>query len=363
MIDEINSLYSTAVKNQQLQQCLHIEQDAEPQSTTIATKSFRVQPNHTPMPQTAATTVTKTKKIHSFSSNRFYEDQASNESYDDKMKCDENVYSMRVPASIESNYACFGSSGSGGNNRKSRSGTTAFEVISHADIRPTTPIRYEQVDEMFTACKAAQPQQNVHSYAPQLDMSHNHVCNNLETSFVTTTMSPRYDQQQTKAQQSSQHRSVHVRTPRSHTQPIKCTTHLNYVNSGPEVRSDEVKWEVARELKTVNWDRLKEMVRDQETTTAHMCTHEDDNSCFVGLNGPGAAHSHGYPGYVVRTPSGRSKSSPVCYFENRISDYHHVNFEDGIGCDRGLALPPMRQVSCMRNRDDQSKRPKKILHF
>jgi hypothetical protein len=144
--------------------------------------------------------------------------------------------------------------------------------------------------------------------------------------------------------------------------------------------NDEVEWEVARELKTVNWDRLKEIMRE-ETVSPGSSTRENSYNAMNNTGGAfitnGVEYSGGYT--ASRSPTGRSKSSPVCYFENRINDYHHVNFEDGISCDRGITNVAGRSGGSMvessavvrdvkgalqqqNPRHDESIK-KKILHF
>lgn len=105
----------------------------------------------------------------------------------------------------------------------------AFEIISHADIRPTTPVRFEQTRDLSIKVP------KVKKYSNEFELIDRNPESTSWYSNRNNSKSP-------------------TRRGRSFTQPIK----LNYGNQESiYTKGKPVEWQVARELRTTDWDRIK----------------------------------------------------------------------------------------------------------
>ena len=139
--------------------------------------------------------------------------------------------------------------------------------------------------------------------------------------------------------------------PRSRTQPVSaqyCAVPLNYGNEKNfKNTGQEVEWEVARELRTVNWDKLKEIARTELGAGGGSGGVEPERTCATNND------VNDYNGFMVRSQSSRSKSSPISYYSNRLDDYH-VAYEErtlrnAVVCDKESR--PQYQPQRRRSRD------------
>ena len=164
MVDDITSLYSKRMNKQQQQQ-----------PKVIATKSFRIH-NQTSAEAPAPYQYMDQSHRATKPASRYHWHQACKISStcepsatellvdrDENMRqemCNEDVYTLRLTQPV---FADGGHINQG------------FEMISHADIRPTTPVCYEQVEEIATSLNKnnynnkPQPPPPCHNFPQEID--------------------------------------------------------------------------------------------------------------------------------------------------------------------------------------------------
>lgn len=110
-----------------------------------------------------------------------------------------------------------------------------FEIISHADVRPATPIKFEQVKEL----------------------------NGFEQTTTTTTTTSRF-------KMAPPPPPPPAPPPPPPVPPIKWANEQSFIDSG-----ERVEWQMAHELRTTDWDRLKQITADAKCKPTAMDNDDD----------------------------------------------------------------------------------------
>ena len=229
MIDDFTSIYSTNNQNQQYYQKVH-----KTKKTKQPYGSVELLINPEPC---CANSTSRLDKM---------------DEYADKMRQEltsEDVYTLRFSTSLPVEPAydpCMPK------NQKSylydgSLNRPAFEIVSHADVRPATPIKFEEVKELETKpCRKSTKKKCYDDYYGCLadrgeqQQEHDFHCTGFESQSW-------FENKKSSSNKYS----------RSHTSPIR-PLKLHY-GSEQSVRNtgEPVEWQVAGELRTTDWDKLK----------------------------------------------------------------------------------------------------------
>jgi hypothetical protein len=148
----------------------------------------------------------------------------------------------------------------------------AFEIISHADVRPTTPVRYEQVKELNVSNGTLDSNLNNSSNAiiyrnkkqpDKFESNGSYINNQVSNLENSTKMTFALDRRVKSSATVESNRSQSENRLSTRISPIN----LKY-GSVESVKNTgkPVEWEIAREIRTTDWEKLR---RDYECETKH----------------------------------------------------------------------------------------------
>lgn len=295
-----------------------------------------------------------------------------------------------------------------------------FEIVSHADVRPATPIRYEQAEEMTTSAMPAKNVTSVSSHYSPVTTSC--ICTSVPVDVkkppefkyhLSAREEPRLTSE-TATQHPASSRLVHQHhfhqeTPeyrivddysakletagrrcrrqeshkqrRSRTQPVvnlqfgdeKAFRVASTTPSTDDVQ--DVEWEMARELRTINWDRLREMATRNATAEASRNKCNADTTSICSNASSTTCHHHQQDEWVHMQHKSfrRSKSSPIEYNTSRLNDYELMDKfkqqQDQAPIDYNVIYNYCSNSNCSKgdtavtSSNQEIEQDTKILHF
>jgi len=174
----------------------------------------------------------------------------------------------------------------------------AFEIISHADIRPTTPIRFEHVKDLPHNKKHHHHRHHHHNknYLDEFELiEHDGPADfhykqriygdgGFESSSWYSNNQQHYRQNSSRSPPADHSRRRSNKARRSFTSPdnnINSNNRLNYGNQESiHAKGKPVEWQMARELRTTDWDRLKYYTDN----TLHSFYERPDPNRYYSIN-------------------------------------------------------------------------------
>lgn len=279
MVDDIKDIYDPLAANQRI---------------TTQKKSFK----HQPYGSSDKLIDSSNEKVNNYSS--------SQSDYDNRMRQElsgEDVYTLRFSTTLPIESYDSMSRKQPQHQSYLYNGTInrpAFEVISHADVRPATPIKFEEAKELKHFHTMTTERKRKSSMSPkkwnddEIDCCHrrphhtHHHSPNRQIHKQRRTRIPSFSDEihynerinvgpttfessswieskktNTTERTSSCKRSK-LKYARSHTSPI----HLNYgCEKSVKNTGEPVQWQIAGELRTTDWDKLKSLDDTHHTQT------------------------------------------------------------------------------------------------